>query len=144
MLELEEAGCCCPHALPGGVVSVPRTCVALFLSLLVRCYVSTVVYVTLVYFVLLYPSVSYSYRRRVDLRWPALLDLALNAAARPASPLHAMAPLRQRPRTWQIRISLAERSAHLRSGDLARRRAGVARSGFIACRRCFRFHLCIF
>lgn len=45
-----------------------RTCVALFLFLLVRCYVSTVVYVTLVHLVL-YSSVPV-----------ALLDLALDAA----------------------------------------------------------------
>lgn len=45
-----------------------RTCVVLFLFLLVRCYVSTVVYVTLVHLVL-YSSVPV-----------ALLDLALDAA----------------------------------------------------------------
>lgn len=104
VLEVDEAGCCCPHALPGGVVSVPRTCVALFLSLLVRCYVSTVVYVTLV---LISCSIFFGF-----LSVPAacafavaLLDLALDAAAR---------PLRQRPSPWQIRLSLAERSSALR------------------------------
>jgi len=121
VLEVDEAGCCCPHALSGGVVSVPRTCVALFLSLLVRCYVSTVVYVTLV---LISCSIFFGF-----LSVPAacafavaLLDLALDAAAR---------PLRQRPSPWQIRLSLAERSSALRPARSLG--GGVSRSDFIAC-----------